>query len=303
MKLFIRLSLPFVFLTTAVLCLSWVDASGEDASVPVEPDLANLQEAVGALVLQTREQSYPKPPNSSLERIEFLAIQREQYLVPPDKFEHRQTVYVVHAIAHADWWKASLHYLVVLLPDDDGFKPLLVYSTGHMSYQLVKLDDGEYFPMGTIPLRTILIEDLSSGNQSSQRRLLLYRYDPTRGVFYDIFDEIIEFTGSFSGPYEAFKSSYEFRRRDTVPSRPWLKDIVVTTGWFVGDLRKAVLQREPELEQRVSVYTWNGKRYEGHLDIPVHAEAFWKKLEGFSRWVGKNVTPEVPKDGEQATLQ
>jgi hypothetical protein len=284
------------------MCLPRVAAFGEEAPVPAEPDLPKLQEAVRALVVQTREQSYPKPPNSSLERIEFLVIQREQSLVPPDKFEHRRTVYVVHAIAHADWWKASLHYLIVLLPEDDVFKPLLVYSTGHMSYQLIKLDDGQYFPMGTIPLSTILIEDLSSGNQSSQRRLLLYRYDSTRGVFYNILDEIIEFTGSFSGPYEAFKSSYEFRRRDTAPSRPWLKDIVVTTGWFVRAVRDTDSRKKPELEQHVSVFSWNGTRYEGNLDIPIHAEAFWKKLQGLSRGVGKNVTPQVSGHGEQATL-
>ncbi len=303
MKHFILFSLPLLLPTFAFVYLPGMPAFGEDAPLPVEPDLPKLQETVRALVVQTREQSFSKPPTSSIERIEFLAIQRENHLVPPDKFGHNRTVYVVHAIAHAEWWKASLHYLMVLLPEDDGFKPLLVYSGGGsgrgIRYELVELDDGEYFPTGTVPLRTILIEDHSSGNQSSERRLLLYRYDPARGVFYDILDEIIEFTGSFSGPYEAFESTYEFRRRDNAPSRPWLKDIVVATGWFARALRDTYSRTEPELEQRVSVFTWNGTRYEGRLDIPIQAEAFWKKLEGFGRPVGKNVTPEAPSGGEQ----
>lgn len=308
MKLFILPSLPFVFATCVVLCLAEGQAFGEEAPLPVEPDLSKLQEAVSVLVVQTREKFFRKPPNSSLERIEFLAIQREQYLVPPDKFEHRQTVYVVHAIAHAGWWKESLHYLVVLLPEDHGFKPLLVYSGGSngrgIRYELVDLDDGKRFPAGTIiGLRTILIEDHSSGNQSSTRRLLLYRYDWTRGVFYNIFDEIIEFTSSAAGPYEAFDSTYELRRPDAAPSHPWLKDIVVTTGWYVKALRDMDPRNKPDLEQRVSVFTWNGTRYEGNLDIPVQAEAFWKKLQGFGCGVGKNLTPEASGGGEQVTRQ
>ena len=52
-----------------------------------------------------------------------------------------------------------------------------------------------------------------------------------------------------------------------------------------------------------SVLTWNGDRYEGHLDIPVQAETFWKELQGFSRRVGRNVTPQVTAGAEQATGQ
>jgi hypothetical protein len=308
MKHFILLSFALVFVTCAILCLRWVAAFGEEAPLPVEPDLPKLQDAVRALVIQTREQSYCTPPDGSFERIEFLTIQREQRLVPPDKFEDRRTVYVVHAIAHAGWWKESLHYLMVLLPEEDGFKPLLVYSGGSsgcgIRYELVDLDDGKRFPAGTIiGLRTILVEDLTSGNQSSQRRLLLYRYDSARGLFYNILDEIIEFTGSFCGPYEAFESTYEFRRPDAVPSHPWLKDIVVTTGWYVKALRDTDRRKKPDLDQRVSVFTWNGKRYEGRLDVPEQSEVFWKKLTESSRGVGKNVTPGVPKDGEQPTKQ
>jgi len=278
---------PVCFLASLVVLFASEVLVAEEPA-PVTPDLAAVQQESLKLAAEAKKRHY-SDFSSKVESVEFLSIKRARNLLPR-KTEHewpRPFIYIVHMFEHTEWYKHSLQYIFVLRVEDGGFTPLLMYCGGlnesTLKYEELHLGDRKVFEKEeststAYPFDTLYIEDWSSGTGSSQERVLLFRYDEERGHFYNIFDQIISFTPSRPSPqaYDDYRSTVEFRN-DKHP----LKDIVVTCEW--PGRRKETFRelsgKDSICERCVSIFKWNGQRYEGVFGIPEKAHSsrnFWR---------------------------
>jgi hypothetical protein len=256
--------------------------------LPIVPDLEALRDTCLELIADARKQTFPDAnADASLKRIAFDRIECNRQLVPPEKWGSVRDVYLVQVAEYAEWYKESLSYVLILRPRPGGFERLLVYAGGFsessLDWETVDLGDRKYFEeMNAFhPIRSLMIRDHSSGTGLSQERLLLFRYDGARDCFRNIFDTRLSFSASNDTPYKAFRSTVEFRK-----PRPGglgrLKDIVITTDWFVSRPNDTcdLFGSDSTLDRRVSVISWDGEKYAGRFDLPPNAELSHLGLQG-----------------------
>lgn len=252
--------------------------AGDTSELSVMPDLANLQKTVTELMIAKNPRT-DYSDGAQIERVEFIEIKKVRNLVPPEEVEKRRSVYVVYAIAHARYWKQSRQFLLILESKERGFDVLLDLDNRSIKYEFVDIGDRVSFPSGnSVSLQTIMVEDLSSGNSTSLRRLFLYRYDSKTARFQRILDEYLEFVHSASGPYEAFESTIDFKDTDTRLPPPRLKELVVTTDWYIDGILGVADLKTSKLERHISRFAWDGERYRGRLYVPKQASLFWERF-------------------------
>lgn len=277
-KLLCFLVLPALLLTSG--------AFGAEEPAPVTPDLAALQQESLKLAAEAKSR-FHGDFSSKVKKTEFCSIQRANNLLPNYVLPY-PLIYIIHIAEHAEWYKQSLQYILVLRVEDNGFKPLLVYCGGlnenTLKYQVLDLGDKRVVKEETASLMaysfsTLYIEDCSSGNGWSLRRILLFRYDEKLDHFYNIFNQnVTQFPPRSQKPYETFKSTVEFHKNSNK-----LKDIVINTKWLVEiDDYSDSLEDDSKCVQSVSVFKWNGKCYEGEFNAPEKAD-----LPSTSRGVGR----------------
>ncbi|MCP4639517.1 MAG: hypothetical protein GY851_03750 [bacterium] len=221
-----RVSVAIVLVLTA-----WRTHGAEEppAVVPVVPDLAALQETTLKLCADARGGV------GGVERVEFVTIQREEYLLPGKELLWERPTYVVNVHERANWYKASAQHILVLEPDETGFKPAFQYIGGRCESGLgfttrhfgtTYRFEGNAASSGY--LKDLVVEDYSSGTGYSQKRLLIFHFDPDAGRFMNVFDELIALTGRDPDSLQ-YESDVEFRRTRH------RHEIVITTNSFKGD--------------------------------------------------------------------
>jgi len=266
-------------------------ASSVEEPPAVTPDLTALQKESLKLAAEAKGRFHSEF-SSQVESVEFRSIQRASNLLPPRTEQEwpRPQVYIVHVVEHSEWYKESLQYILVLQAEKSGFAPLLVYCGGlnenTLKYDELELGDSKVFEKKessatAYPFNTLYIEDWSSGTGWTQQWVLLFRYDEKRGHFHNIFDQNVTYTRSTGTPYEIFKSSVEFRKGEYR-----LKDIVITTDWLAEKKNPYAdpFGKDSICERCVSVFTWNGRRYEGKFTIPEKADSS-RKFPRPGKWL------------------
>ncbi|HIJ72564.1 MAG TPA: hypothetical protein HPP83_00545 [Candidatus Hydrogenedentes bacterium] len=283
MRQHVRAPVPFVALLMFVLLA--FETFGVEEGPSVTPDLAALQQESLTLAAEAKGR-FHSDFTSNVASVEFRFIERARNLLPRQT-EHDGPppfIYIIHMAEHAEWYKHSLQYILVLRVEDNGFAPLLVYCGGlnerTLRYEELELGDGKVFEKGessstVYAFNTLYIEDWSSGTGHTQQRLLLFRYDEGRGHFCNVFDQHVTFTGAPAAPYEIFKSSVAFRKGERK-----LKDIIVTTDWLAEEKEPYAdpFGKDSTCERCISVFEWNGQHYEGEFKIPEKADStrkFW----------------------------
>lgn len=265
------------------------------AELIFEPNLTAVQQKVRDIIAKTEERPEFKA-TTPLERIEFLVVQQERNLVPAPEITGPGTpCYLAHAIAHRNWWKDSRDYLIVLLAEAQDWTPILIFRSEHLEFNLVDLRD--WMKYGEDPhaeyrgVRTLKIEE-GSYHMSTEKRLSLWRYDPGKRTLYSILSLVTEFTVGRCTPYEEFKSTASFQKNNT-KSLPWLDDVILTTDWYADGFCDAngnpLAPEKSRVDQRKSIFHWNGTKYEGEIDLPEQGKKCWASHQ--NAWLPGKVDP------------
>lgn len=236
------------------------------AGPPRRPDLAQLQQAVTNLVVTDWHQDNPHDPLNpphGIEKIEIHSVQRTDGLLTgtPVRLDlvkpiDETPVYLVDAVAHAKWWKQTTEHILVLKLTNVAFKPLL-HASGGRNWKGV---DFRIVDIGTTGSDFVLmVEDHGCGNQMSQTRTYLFRWNKEADEFDEVFNQLTSWLPSATAI--VYESSVSFAESDSK-----LKDLVVSTT-FIRLLPK--YQRLEPLHE--SVFEWNGKQYVGTMTRPKDA--------------------------------
>jgi hypothetical protein len=186
-------------------------------------------------------------------------------------------VYAVHAVARLNWWKWSRDYLFILREEVETCKKLLVYKGGGngngISYRIIDLGDAVPDPIreGTwLRQRSILIDDRESGNSSSKNRALIFRHNQQDDAFEKIFDDVITFTASppLSGVL-GYESTLDFERSRRNEKYRVLHDLVLVTQIVTS--YDDDTSKPPQFEPVKNIFTWDGHKYVGSLELPAAA--------------------------------
>jgi len=263
----VRRALATVTFLLALATLFFAHKREEPASAPRLPD---LEGAVVPLMAErwSENSSRSSPPEgmAGLKSVEIRAVHRADCLltgipVSTDKIGalDRTPLYLVHATAEAQWWKLTTEHLVILGGADGVYTPLLHFDGGGnwkgLDFDLVDVGHKE-------PDFVLVVQDYGCGNQMSQTRTHIFRWDEATARIDEVFNELTTFLAGL-GPGGAtpfiYKSEVRFESADRR-----LKDVVVTT-----ELRQARPGDEKWTRStRISRFRWNGACYVGGLDVP-----------------------------------
>lgn len=249
------------FVAGVVLVFCTLSASviyGSD-ELSVRPDLAVLQKVATKLISKRWHERYPKNVDQ-LKRIEIKTIRRADDLLTDiplrlDKVKplDKTPVYLMNATAHAIHWRRTTEHILILRLERGNYELLLHFDGGWGGR-------GVNFRILNIGVKNrkmaILVEDYASGNQSSQTRSHIFRWNKDKNEFVEIFNELITWLVS---PIDVvYKSTLSFGNSSST-----LKDIIVLTTFIRQHPKQEELKSVHE-----SVFKWNGKRYVGEMKKP-----------------------------------
>ena len=251
-------------LLTVVLVSSLVISEGHlDEQTRVFPDLATLESRVAELVgeeWQTWCTTYLDAPVPPVKEVEIRMVRRADDLLTNIKVHREKAnnplkdkpVYLVHAVAQSGFWKTTTEHLLVLQNLSNTWRLLLHFSGGWNGNGI----DFEIIDLGTSSRQeAVLIHDYACGNQMSQTRTHIYRYDKDENRFAEIFNQLTTWLPSVK-PI-VYKSVVSFEKSSSA-----LKDVVVQT-----ELVKQQPVRMKVKRRHRSVFQWDGKKYIGKLDV------------------------------------
>jgi len=229
-----------------------------------EPDLGQLQSVITSLALAKWHDYIP--PDSGLpgspgrgraiRMVEVRSLRRADELLTnhrsgPDLIQasKEDRIFMVDVLVHVDWWKLSTQHVLVLRSSPGRLEPLFHYCGGTNGRGV----DAAVINLGVDEERyALMIQDRASGNQSSQTRTRIVLYEPVRGRFAEVFNEL---TTRYDGMCEGV--SYD----GTLLLEPMerdLRDVVINARFWRGRRR---------VHRRVA-FAWNGSRYVGEMPDP-----------------------------------
>lgn len=265
-------------------------AAAQAPEAPFAPEPLVLKQTLADLCGKAREKTFELSEERKIVRRNLLRLEQEAYLVPPSpgyRHSDQKPVYVVQVLEEVDWSKANLTYVFVLSPSGDGLKAIVAcaggMNYGPMSFEFVSINDRATYreaadttPVG-VSLKALLVRDGSHGNGTSQERVLLFRFNPDNQRMAKVFDQITGFSAR-GNAYEDFKSAITFKRNPA----GGIDDLVVTTQWLAEtEPGREISDQGVKVDTRESVFRWNGKAYEGQMNLPEQAspayyEGLWK---------------------------
>ncbi|MHC4144103.1 MAG: hypothetical protein ACYSUD_04910 [Planctomycetota bacterium] len=232
------------------------------------PDLSKLQSRVAELVSKQWEKWYKTSTNvpvHPIKEVEIRMVRRADNLltnIPVHREKAHNSlkdspVYLVHAVAQSGFWKTTTEHVLVLQNLSNTWRLLLHFSGGWNGNGI----DFEIIDLGTSSRQeAVLIHDYACGNQMSQTRTHIYRYDKEENRFAEIFNQLT--TWLPSAIPTVYKSVVSFEESKSV-----LKKIVIQT-----ELVKQHPVHMKVKPRRRSVFKWDGKKYVGKLDVPITVE-------------------------------
>ena len=252
-------------LIVSFICGFMTSSSQAAENTVVSPNLSVLQGRTENLVERrwkhwsTTSTNYK--PTPSLKKVEIRMIRRADALLTnipthigvTNPLEDKP-VYLVHAVAWSDWWKATTEHVLVFHSKENDWKTLLHFNGG---------SNGRGIAFKTIDLgvssaqEAILISDYASGNQMSQTHTHIYRYDKNDDHFVEIFSQLTTWLPSVK-PI-VYESSFSFEKSNST-----LKNIVVLTQL----VKQQPIETDFEMSHR-SVFKWDGKKYIGKMNLPI----------------------------------
>jgi len=256
-----------LLLITSLVFSLVISKSHATEQIPTSPDLPALQSRVAELVSKQWKswcKTYANTPVPPIKEVEIRMVRRADDLltnislgldtVNPLK---DKPVYLVHAVADSGFWKTTTEHLLVLQRVNYDWKLLLHFSGGWkgrgIAFKIVDL--------GVSSRREgILVADYASGNQMSQTRHHIFRYDKGKNQFVEIFNELTTWLPSVV-PI-VYESVVSFQAGNSA-----LKDIVVRTQL----IKQQSVETDFEMS-RASVFKWDGKKYSGKLDLPISVQ-------------------------------
>jgi len=257
-----------LLLTIGLICDLAISGAHAADNTVVSPDLSALQKRTVALVVErwknwsTTFMNYEPAP--LLKRVEIRMIRRADDLLTNIQIHldivnplEDKPVYLIHAVARPGFWKVETEHVLVLQNEKNDWKTLLHFSGGWNGKGI----DFEIIDLGTSSRQeAVLIRDYACGNQMSQTRTHIYRYDKGENRFAEIFNQLTTWLPSPTPT--VYKSVVSFEE-----SKSALKDIVIDT-----EVIKQHPVRMKVKPRRRSVFKWDGKKYVGKLDVPITVE-------------------------------
>lgn len=227
-----------------ILCLAVLTSLSLSQEIILSPDMSKLTE----VILRGVEVVAENTPSGSREvRIQSVQIQQLSSLrsmLPEDADER---TYLIYFTADTGFWKTEPHALLLL---DESYDPLFLFHGGYngngIDFEIVDINpkDGQ---------KEMLVNDYASGNQSSQTRTFILRYDWESRKFLEVFDQVIKQTGT-----GGFRSQLGFEE-----GKGDFKDLIVRTQIILG-----YDGHSEKMENVESRFVWNGKRYVGCMNLP-----------------------------------
>lgn len=232
--------------------------------ISVSPDFYIIQQHTAELVskrwhrwCKTFTNSPVVPP---LKNVELRMVRRADDLLTNIPLRlHKvnplkdKPVYLIHAIAKSSFWKTTTEHLLVLQNVNNSWHLLLHFSGGWKGGGI----DFKVVDLGALSRQeAILIQDHASGNQMSQTRSHIFRWDKSQNEFLEIFNELTTWLPSVIPV--VYKSTLSFEKSNST-----LKDVIIRTTF---------IRQQPENKRlkpiRTSVFKWNGKIYVGKMKKP-----------------------------------
>ena len=208
------------------------------------PDMPKITE----IVLQaTMAVAQNIPVESGYVQIQSVQIEQLKSLSFMLSEDIDERTYLIYFTADTGFWKTRPHVLILL---DKFYNPLFTLHGGYngngIDFNIVDInsEDGQ---------REILVNDYASGNQSSQTRTFILRYDIASNRFLKVFDQVIKQTGM-----DGFSSKLTFAK-----DKGNFSDIMIGTQVILrydGDNER--------VENTESRFVWDGKQYVGSMNLP-----------------------------------
>ena len=245
------------------------ETSGKNEKVNITPNLTKLNKAATKTILAyyreyKKEQPYVQDKESyELQKIEINRVERvPEMLSDPDTYEEIET-YLVYALVTLADWKNDVYLILLFKETGNDYVNLLTFGGGQngngVDYEIVDLNEKD-------DQKEILISDFQAGNQMSQARAYIYKYDSSQDKFVEIFNELISWLPMFTPC--VYSSKIDFRR-----GKKDFKDILIETDLT---LYKNSDNKETGSAERKSIYRWNGKRYVGKFNVPDCGRNDWE---------------------------
>ncbi len=217
------------------------------------PDMTKLTE----VVLRGTKVVAENIPNRSREvRIQSVHIHQLISLHSMLSGDMEERTYLVYFAVDTGFWKTQPHVLPLL---DQSYAPLFLLHGGYngngIDFRVVDINPKD-------SQKEVLVNDYASGNQSSQTRTFILRYDRESSRFSKVFDQVIQQIGT-----RGFRSELAFEE-----GKGAFKDLIVRTQIILdydGDSEKT--------EEAESRFMWDGRQYAGKMNLPGKVEVFYPK--------------------------
>jgi hypothetical protein len=257
----------FILCFAVLISLSPLSFSQE---ITLFPDMTKLT----AVVLRgTKVVAENIPDRSRESRIQSVHIHQLISLHSMLSGDIEERTYLVYFTVDTGFWKTQPHVLLLL---DESYAPLFLFHGGYngngIDFQVVDIDpkDGQ---------KEVLVNDYASGNQGSQTRTFILRYDRESSKFSKVFDQVIKQTGT-----RGFRSELEFQE-----GKGAFKDLIVKTQIILG-----YDGGSEKMEEAESRFIWDGGQYAGKMNVPGKVEVSYPKdgliklpLAGLSNYLRK----------------
>ncbi len=213
-------------------------------NITLFPDMLRLTE----IIIQATRVVAESIPNESRDvQIQSVQIEQLKSLTAVLSEDINERTYLIYFTANTGFWKTRPHALLLL---DKSYNPLFLFHGGYngngIDFNIADInpDDGQ---------KEILVYDYASGNQSSQTRAFILRYDIASNRFRKVFDQVIKQTGM-----GGFRSKLVFAE-----GKEDFKDIIVKTQVILGHDGDS-----EKIENTESRFAWDGERYVGSMNLP-----------------------------------
>lgn len=257
-----------LLLTISLISTLLMSESHAAEQTSVFPDLSAFQSRVAELVSKQWEKwckTSTNAPVHPIKEVEIRMVRRADSLltnIPVHREKANNTlkdrpVYLVHAVAQSGYWKTTTEHVLVLQNLSNAWRLLLHFSGGWNGNGI----DFEVINLGTSSRQeAVLIHDYACGNQMSQTRTHIYRYDKDENQCAEIFNQLTTWLPSVK-PI-VYRSVVSFEESNSA-----LKDIIIET-----ELVKQQPVHVKVKPRRSSIFKWDRKKYVGKLDVPTTVE-------------------------------